>query len=220
MKVLNKFILLLILTFSVTPITFALDEKKSSEQVDSTSLFNDWGSSALTFTVVAKDYDLEALGFSLSSENITSLSTQPNNSMNRLQMSSVFQNDSFNANSGFSTRVTNQSDKKAFYLQGNYRVLQQEKFTLLLTAKIEYLHKQSVYQFYSNDFVYSETTSAPINATNSYARLGILGQYSISNRWYLIGGVTSTVHESSVKDTPLQHKKIEQTALFGTTYTF
>jgi hypothetical protein len=218
MNILQKFTLMLILALTTFSSALAFYGAETSKQAADRSLINDWGNSALTFTVLKEAYDLEALGFPLSNKNITSLYVLPDNTIKTHQIEPLLHNKNFSIESGFANKGIDQNDEQAFFLQGSYRLLHQEKFTLMLTAKVESLHKQSVYQFYSNDFVYHE--AAPANSANSYARLGVLGQYSISHNWYLVGGLTSTAHESSTNNLPVYQGKTEQVAIFGTTYTF
>lgn len=220
MKALNKLTLMLALTLSSSLSVLAFDDNDELDKTAENTLINGWGNSALTFVVLKEDYDMEALGFPVANENITSLSTIPNNVIKTHQIASLFENENFSAESGFANKVMAQANEKVFFLQGSYRMLQQEKFSLLLTAKIESLDEQSIYQFYSNDFVYREATSSAVNATKSYARLGIVGQYSINNNWYLMGGVTSTALDNSASNQPEHNKTTEQVALFGTTYIF
>jgi hypothetical protein len=216
MKIWKKSLVILI-TMSVTlSSSLATADDNEPKDVSNDSLINDWGNSALTFTVLKKNYDLEALGFPPSNDNISSLSTN----FQLHQVKTIFDNKDFNAKSVFSQKTVNQNDDKKFFLQGNYKILKQEKFSLLLTAKIESLSEHSIYQFYSNDFVSRPFALKNTMSYNSYAKLGIIGQYSINEHWYLVGGITSTAHENSVNNQAIYTKKVEQTALIGTTYTF
>jgi len=217
MKLLKKLTLILTVFASLGALAFESD--KAAQETVGDSLISDWGDSALTFDVLKDDYDLEALGFPLLSSNITSLNTLPDSSSKRRKLSSLFHNDSFSAESGFAEKVIDKDTEQAFFLQGSYQVMRQEKFSLVLTAKIESLHEQSIYQFYSNDFVNHEAAS-PVNSIKSYARLGLLGQFSINEHWHLVGGITSTAHDNSEHSNLVYQNKTEQVALFGTTYTF
>ena len=220
MKILIKWMISLIFTLSILPYSHAFNEDPGDNQTSDDSLISEWGFSALTFKTINKDYDIEALGFPTSSDNVNSLNTSLLNKVETHQIKLTFTNKAFTANSGFSNKVDNQVNERSFFIQGSYQVLQQEKFTLLLTAKIESLHERSIYQFYSNDFVSLETPTTKVNGSTSYARFGILGQYSINNNWYLTGGLTSTAHEYSTNNELAPNMKKEQVALFGTTYTF
>jgi hypothetical protein len=173
-----------------------------------------------TFSLSKENDDLDALTFPLANNNITSLTPSLTDNSAPYQVGSMFSNEKFTAESGFSDKSTKQVVQTAFFLQGRYRLLQQAKFSLLITAKIESLNEHSIYQFYSNDFVSHEKSSIPVNASNAYARVGILGKYTINEHWSLVGGITSTAHEKSVSNQPIHQKKTDQVALFGTTYTF
>jgi len=176
--------------------------------------------SPLTFSITKDNDDLEALNFPSDNTKITSLTSSLTDTDAPYQVGSLFSNKNFSAESGFSEKSTKQIEQKSYFLQGRYRVLQQERFSLLITAKIESLNQHSIYQFYSNDFVSNEKSSIPVNASNAYARIGILGKYAINKHWSLVGGVTSTAHDKSSSAQPINHKKTDQVALFGTTYTF
>ncbi len=191
----------------------------NQDEVDS-SLVTIEDDSTLTFSLSKENDDLEALSFPLANNNITSLTPSLTDKNAPYQVGSLFSNENFSAESGFSDKSTRQVDQTAFFLQGRYRLLQQAKFSLLLTAKIESLNEHSIYQFYSNDFVSHEKSSIPVNASNAYARIGILGKYTINEHWSLVGGITSTAHEKSASNQPIHQKKTDQVALFGTTYTF
>lgn len=223
MKACSKLILPLIFTLAVSSNAQAFSEegeiKKTIETFDS-SLISEWGDSALLFNALDKDYDLEALGFPTTNQSVSSLNITSVNEPITHQRDIFFENKAFIAESGFSNKSVNQTDEPSFFIQGSYKVLQQEKFTLVLTAKIESLNEHSIYQFYSNDFVSHQIPTTKVNSSKSYARFGILGQYSISNHWYLTGGLTSTAHETSSNSPLIHNTKKEQVALFGTTYTF
>jgi hypothetical protein len=220
MKIFLKLMLPLILTFSILSNAQANNKEKNPVSTNDVSLINEWGDSALTFNALDKDYDLEALGFPVSNESVSPFNPSLMNKPETQTIQVVFDNKYFSAQSGFSNKAVDQVNEHAFFIQGSYTVLQQENFTLLVTAKIESLNEHSIYQFYSNDFVSRESSATKINGSKSYARFGILGQYSISNNWYLSGGVTSMAHEGSSSSQPVYNMKKEQVALFGTTYTF
>jgi len=220
MKIFIKWTLSLIFTLSILPYSHAYTEETEDNQTSDNSLISEWGVSALTFKTINKDFDIEVLGFPTSNDNVNSLSTSLLNKVETQQIKLTFNNKAFTANSGFSNKIDNQVDERSFFIQGSYQVMQQEKFTLLLTAKVESLHERSIYQFYSNDFVTRETSTTKVNGSTSYARFGILGQYSINNNWSLTGGLTSTAHEDSTHNELAPNMKKEQVALFGTTYTF
>jgi len=213
---------MLSLTFTLSILSNAQaynEEEQTKETIDS-SLISDWGDSALIFNALDTDYDLEALGFPISNKTISSLSAPLMDKPETHKIAFKFDNKAFSAQSGFSNNVVNQVNKHVFFIQGSYAVLQQEKFTLLLTAKVESLNEYSIYQFYSNDFVSHDISATKVNGSKSYARFGILGQYSINNNWYLTGGITSTTLEDSPNNQVVYSMPKEQVALFGTTYTF
>jgi len=220
MKIRTKSMLSLILTLSILSNAQAYNKEDDPKKPIDSSWINDWGDSALIFNTLDKDYDLEALGFPISTETLNSFNAPLLNKPETHKISIKFDNKAFSAQSGFSNNAVNQVNKHAFFIQGSYAVLQQEKFTLLLTAKIESLNEHSIYQFYSNDFVSHDTSATKVNASKSYARFGILGQYSINNNWYLTGGLTSTTLDDSPNKQVVYSMPKEQVALFGTTYTF
>ena len=178
------------------------------------------GDSELTSILSKESDELEVLTFPLENHNITSLTSSLTDKSAPYQVGSLFSNKNFSAESGFSEKSTIAIEQTVFFLQGRYRLLQQAKFSLLLTAKIESLNEYSIYQFYSNDFVSHEKSSIPVNTSNVYTRVGILGQYAINEHWSLVGGITSTAHEKSASNQAIHQKKTDQVALFGTTYTF
>lgn len=210
----------LIFTLSVLSNAQAYDEEKVTHNVIEGSLISDWANSAVIFEAFEKGYDLEALGFPLAGKAINPSDVALINKSQTRQIAIVFENKAFSAQSGFSHQTVDHVNQQTFFIQGSYRVLQQEKFALLVTAKVESLSEHSIYQFYSNDFVSSEISSRDINGAKSYARLGILGQYSINNNWFVTGGLTSTAHEDSTNNLPIDNIQKEQVAVFGTTYTF
>lgn len=221
MKTFTKLMLSLIFTLSILSNAQAYnDDEESTEKSIDSSLISDWGDSALTFNALDKDYDLEAIGFPISNETISSFSAPLINKPETHKIAIIFDNKAFSAESGFSNKAVNQVNNHAFFIQGSYAVVQQEKFSLLLTAKVESLNEHSIYQFYSNDFVSHDTSATKVNGSKSYARFGILGQYSINNNWSLTGGLTSTALENSPNNQVVYSMPKEQVALFGTTYTF
>jgi len=191
----------------------------SQEELDSSIVTNE-DDSTLIFSLSKENDDLDALTFPSENHNITSLTSYLTDHTAPYQVGSLFTNQKFSAESGFSEESTRQVEQTAFFFQGRYRLLQQEKFSLLLTAKVESLNEHSIYQFYSNDFVSHEKSSIVINAPNVYTRVGIIGQYTINEHWSLVGGITSTAHEKSANNQPIHQQKTDQVALFGTTYTF
>lgn len=221
MKVLIKSILVWILTLAVISNAQAFDSQKEEKQTINSSRLFTWGDSALTFNLPERDDVIDlSLDFPLENNNITSLTPSLTNAGAPYRVGALFSHENFSAESGFSDKSLSLADKKVFFIQGRYQVLQQEKFSLLLTAKIESLNQHSIYQFYSNDFVSHEKTSIPTSTSNAYARFGIIGQYAINEHWSLVGGLTSTAHEKSVSNQPIYQNKTDQVALFGTTYTF
>ncbi|AOW77699.1 hypothetical protein A3Q34_13080 [Colwellia sp. PAMC 20917] len=220
MKILIKWMLSLLFTLIVLPNAQAYDDEKKIPSAIEGSLISGWANSAVIFEALDKGYDLEAIGFPLTSKATGPSETRLINKSETHQIAIVFDNKAFSAQSGFSHQRLDQINEQTFFIQGSYRVLQQENFALLVTAKIESLSDHSIYQFYSNDFVSSEVSSRDINGAKSYARFGILGQYSINNNWYVSGGLTSTAHEDSTNNLPIYTIQKEQVAIFGTTYTF
>jgi hypothetical protein len=220
MKIFIKWMLSLIFTFSILSNTHAYNGEDITNIVIDNSLISHWGDSALTFDALPKSYDLEALGFPISSDNISSLTPHFLKKTEINQIKVMFDDHNFSAQSGFSNKVDNNVDKRVYFIKGSYKLLQQDNFSLFLTAKIESLNEQSIYQFYSDDFVSHDALYTKISGSKSYARFEILGQYSISNNWHLTGGLTSIAHEGSSNNQPLYDMNKEQVALFGTTYTF
>lgn len=220
MNIVLKWMMLLIFSLSILPYAHAYNESKKNTQASDDPLISNWADSALNFKALDKDYDLEALGFVLSNENINALNPPILNQSANHQIDVLFDNKSFSAQTGFSNQTINQINQQTFFIQGSYKVLQQEKFSLVVTAKIESLNDHSIYQFYSNDFVSTQVITSKVIGTKSYARFGILGQYSINEQWSLTGGLTSTALENSANSEQASSLKQEQVALFGTTYTF
>jgi hypothetical protein len=220
MKIFIKLILSMLFIVGVLFNAHAYSEEKNSNSIIDGALISDWANSALIFNSLNQAYDLEALGFPISNENISPSNTPLMNKLETHQVAVIFENDAFSAQSGFLTKKVDQVSEQAFFIQGSYRVLQEENFTLLVTAKIESLNEHFIYQFYSNDFVSRETVATNATGSKSYARFGILGQYSINSNWYLTGGLTSTAHEESSNSLPVYNMQKEQVAVFGTTYTF
>jgi len=220
MKIFIKWILLLIFTLSILSNAQAYDKEDITRKVDDGSLINDWADSALIFNVLNKGYDLEALGFPISKDYMSPFSSPLMNKSETHKIKVMSTNKDFSAQSGFSNKTDDKVDERVYFIKGSYKVLQQDKFSLFLTAKIESLNEHSIYQFYSNDFVSHDALYTQISGSKSYARFEILGQYSISNNWHLTGGVTSTTHEGSSNNQPLYDMNKEQVALFGSTYTF
>lgn len=215
MKVLIKSILIWILTLGIISNAQAFD----SQDDINFSLISAESDPTLAFSQLKTIDDIETLT-PPSDNNITSLNLALTNPNAPYQVGVLFSHENFSAESGFSEKATKQVDHKAFFLQGRYRILQQEKFSLLITAKIESLNQHSIYQFYSNDFVSHDKLSMQSTSSNAYARVGILGKYAINEHWSLVGGLTSTAHENSASNQVINNKKTDQVALFGTTYTF
>jgi hypothetical protein len=220
MKIFMKWMLSLVFTLSVLSNTHAYNGEDITKIVVDDSLISNWGDSALTFNALDKSYDLEALGFPISSDNISPFNSPLLDKPEIRQIKVIFDNKDFSAESGFSNKADDKVDERVYFIKGSYKVLEQDNFSLFLTAKIESLNEHSIYQFYSNDFVSHDSPYTNISGSKSYARFEILGQYSISNNWHLTGGVTSTTHEGSSNNQPLYDMNKEQVALFGSTYTF
>ena len=220
MKIFIKWMLSLIFTLAIMSNVQAYNDEDMTDIVVDDALISNWGDSALSFITLDKSYDLEALGFPIASDNISPFVPPSINKSEIHKIKVMFDNKDFSAQSGFSNKVDDKVDEHVYFIKGSYKVLQRNNFSLFVTAKIESLNEHSVYQFYSNDFVSHDTSYTNINGPKSYARLEILGQYSISNNWHLTGGVTSTAHEGPSNNQPLYDINKEQVALFGTTYTF
>jgi hypothetical protein len=220
MKILIKWMLSLIFTLGILSNAQAYNDEGTTEIIVDDSLISNWGNSALAFITLDKSYDLEALGFPISNDNISPFAPPSMTTSEIHKVKVVFDNKNFSALSGFSNTAKNKVDERVYFIKGSYKLLQKNNFSLFVTAKVESLNDHSIYQFYSNDFVSHDSSYTNIGGPKSYARLEILGQYSISNNWHLTGGVTSTAHEGSSNSQPLYDINKEQVALFGTTYTF
>jgi hypothetical protein len=220
MKIVIKWMLSLIFTLSILSNAQAYNEDNVNKKIVEDSLISDLGGSALTFNTLDKIYDLKALGFPSTSNTMNTFNTVKVDKPESQSIDVMFDSKAFSTESGFSNQADVQEDERVYFIKGSYKILQQENFSLFVTAKIESLNSHSIYQFYSNDFVSRETSAININGAKSYARLEILGQYSINNNWSLTGGLTSTALESTSNSQPAYNLKKEQVALFGTIYTF
>ena len=220
MKIFLKWMLSLIFTLTIMSNVQAYNDEDMTNIVVDDSLISNWADSALAFIKLDKSYDLEALGFPIASKNISPFVPSSIDKPEIHKIKIMFDNKNFSAQSGFSNKVDDQVDERVYFIKGSYKVLQKNNFSLFVTAKIESLNEHSVYQFYSNDFVSHDASYTNLSGPKSYARLEILGQYSISNNWHLTGGVTSTAHESPSDNQPLYDINKEKVALFGTVYTF
>jgi hypothetical protein len=220
MKIVKKWILLLVVTLSILSNAQAYNEDNLTQKIGDDSLISDLEGSALTFNTLDKIYDLKALGFPSTSNNMNTFNNVKVNKPESQSIEVLFDSNSFSTESGFLNQADAQEDERVYFIKGSYKLLQQENFSLFVTAKIESLNSHSIYQFYSNDFVSRETSAININGAKSYARLEILGEYSINNNWSLTGGLTSTALESTSNSQPAYNLKNEQVALFGTIYTF
>jgi hypothetical protein len=208
----------LILTLSILSNAQAYNE--DDVKIVEESLISEWDVSISTFNTLDKLYDLEALGFPSISNNMNTFIPKKMDNSEKQSIEVMFDSKAFSTESGFSNKTDAQEAERVYFIKGSYKILQQENFSLFVTAKIESLNSHSIYQFYSNDFVSRETSAININGSKSYARLEIIGQYSINNNWFLTGGLTSTALESTSNSQPEYNLKKEQVALFGTTYTF
>jgi hypothetical protein len=220
MKIYIKWTLSLIFTLSIITNAQAYSDNEVDNKVVDNSFISNWGDSVLTFNTLDKIYDLEALGFSTISNTISTFNSAIMDKPESHPVETMFEGNAFSAKTGFSSQADDEVDERVYFIKGSYKLLQQENFSIFLTAKIESLNSHSIYQFYSDDFVSRETSATNINGTKSYARLELLGQYSINNNWSLKGGLTSTALEGSSNNQPFYNLKKEQVALFGTTYTF
>ena len=92
MKILIKWMISLIFTLSILPYSHAFNEDPGDNQTSDDSLISEWGFSALTFKTINKDYDIEALGFPTSSDNVNSLNTSLLNKVETHQIKLTFTN--------------------------------------------------------------------------------------------------------------------------------
>ncbi len=138
-----------------------------------------------------------------------------NHSSTMAGINASYQIGRFSAETGFLNDVSNESDGGKFYLRGSFIVLAGNKFNLSITAKVEALDDDLVNYYYGVKGVETYIVDSSTNTS-----LGLIGTYSLSPNWKIIGAVSSTALGDEIAESPLMEEDNYNMALIGTTYSF
>ena len=104
------------------------------------------------------------------------------------------------------------------FIRSAYSVLHKGRFDLSLTASVE--HIQISKNHTNLAAIQQPLINSQNNAPATSATIGVIGSFDLSERWSLIGALTSShIDNKSIHDILLQENK-RHMALIGTTYSF
>ncbi len=122
----------------------------------------------------------------------------------------------FSAETGIIEHEEELTNNKQYFLQGTYVVVQKERLSIAFLAKIEAFERQKN-QFHSyHDLLQLEP---PTSSKSTNATLGLIGSYSLSPQWAIVGAITST-QADNIAPVAFADEDTNHSALLGTTYSF
>ena len=207
------------------------------------SLQGQWGLDAITIPQINHNYSTEALGI-VFPNNAIQLNMQPlltkemtwaqqdgsSNNYRLITLQSTqsetftsginiaYSKGDFTAESGVITYTENSFSSGKIYLQGLYRLFNNENIHVALTAKLEALNKNSMGYHRSDNVNGNQFKFHQQQATN--AVLGIVSTLTISNNWQIHGMVSSTKLDDKIEAGPFAERADVHKAVIGTKYSF
>jgi hypothetical protein len=130
----------------------------------------------------------------------------------------LYQFGRFRTETGYSD-ITNVSDKnfKAF-LHSAYSLINRGRFNLSVTASIESIELAPGVTNLDGKIQLPVTIYN--NEQSTSATLGVIGSFDLSNRWSLIGALTTSHLTNDKHNTLIVEESRQKMALIGTTYSF
>lgn len=106
------------------------------------------------------------------------------------------------------TDVSDNSEGTKLQVELGYTFLANRQYTLSANAKVENLDEDFVEYYYSND-----------DSAVNYS-LSLTGTYQLTQKWTLIGSVSTTALGDEISDSPIVEKDNPTMALIGAVYSF
>ena len=135
-----------------------------------------------------------------------------------LAQNDLYQFGRFRTETGYSdTNNTNEQSFKAF-LHSAYSLINRGRFDLSVTASIESI--DSMPSIMNLERQAQTPSFIGNNEQSTSATVGVIGSFDLSDRWSLIGAVTSSHLTSDNSNTLTLDESTQKMALIGTTYSF
>ncbi len=143
-------------------------------------------------------------------------------SANNAEIKAGYQKGRFSAETGLVQEESNFNTGERIYVKGSFAVLSHENFTLSVTARFETLNANLSEKYFSQtNFTQpkiletSEINSPTGEVFNS--TLGIVGKYSLNQRWSVVGSFTASSYNVEATDQSFVDHNL---AIIGTHYAF
>lgn len=135
-----------------------------------------------------------------------------------LAQNDLYQFGRFRTETGYSdTNNINEQSFKAF-LHSAYSLINRGRFDLSVTASIESI--DSMPSIMNLERQAQTPSFIGNNEQSTSATVGVIGSFDLSDRWSLIGAVTSSHLTSDNNNTLIIEESTQKMALIGTTYSF
>jgi len=126
----------------------------------------------------------------------------------------LYQSGRLSTETGYNALAHMHKQDYRVFIRGNYSVLHAGRFDLSLTASFEAMQTS-----YDNIRIVNPL-SITANEQATSATFGVVGSFDLSNRWSLIGALTSSRFDSENINYGLAPESKLNMALIGTTYSF
>ncbi len=180
------------------------------EAISPEDVQSQWGIEALNFPKQGYSHSAESLGLILPQTGNSSLTG----------INASYSKGKFTAKTGVLSQSNNLTDSSRFYLQGAYRLFQNERFDLAVTAKVEAVDQNAINRYYGeqDNFQVSNNSLTSTLATN--ATIELVSTYSINKKWKIQGMISSTTLDSKIENSPLLDNDNIHMAMLKTSYAF
>lgn len=133
-----------------------------------------------------------------------------------ISLKARYQYGRFATESGVSQFDSDYTDAKQFYVQSSFAIVQKQAFNLSVLAKIESLEQPSneFGQWGATTPLFEYSFEPMTNTT-----IGVVGAYNLTQRWSVIGAITSSAVHNTDQNHPLNNNQNNR-ALIGTSYSF